>query len=73
MGVPFGVLWNYQRAWFIGIRTQPWLCARRRVALRSLAWGACRQMASFALTQIVHGTPGTVKVRPYIVVERYFF
>ena len=27
MGVPFGVLWNSQRAWFSGMRTQPWLCA----------------------------------------------
>ena len=61
MGVPFGVLWNSQRAWFSGMRTQPWLRGTPKgfpaFSCQGAAWS---QMASFALTHIVHGTPGTV-------------
>ena len=61
MGVPFGVLWNNQRAWFIGMRTQPWLRGTLKgCPAFSCQGAACRQMASFALTHIVNGTPGTV-------------
>ena len=73
MGVPFGVLWNSQRAWYSGMRTQPWLRGTPKdCPVSSCQGAACRQMASFALTHIVNGTSGTVWVRPYIVVERYF-
>ena len=53
--------------------TQPWLRGMPKgcpaFSCQGAAW---RQMASLALTHIVYGTPGTVYVRPYIVVERYF-
>ena len=61
MGVPFGVLWNNQRAWFSGVRTQPWLRGTPKGFLVFSCQGAAwRQMASLGLTHIVNGTPGTV-------------
>ena len=73
IGVPFGVLWNSQRAWFSGMRIQPWLRSTPKgfpaFCCQGAAW---RQMASFALTHIVNGTLETVWVHPYILVDRYF-
>ena len=61
MGVPFGVKLNSQRASFSGMRTQPWLRGMPKgfpaFSCQGAAW---MQMASFALTHTVNGTPGTV-------------